>query len=361
MHERNYGLDLLKAISMLMVVFLHTLGHGGILNSCIPLSVNYEIAWGLEIACFGAINCYALISGYAGIGARFKVSNIVKLWIRVFFVSCSISILFAVVKPATLNIYVILKTIFPVMFKRYWYFTAYFGMFFFIPILNYIVNHMEEKLVKYFLFCLFVVFSVLQTMFHSDAFLTNNGYSTIWLSICYILGGYIRKYQDRFNVSIRKSIGIWLLCIFVTFMSKLGIEVLTTLVIGEARGGTLLVGYLSPTIIIGSIALLNAFSKLSLYSRLKKIIVFLSNTSFGVYLVHDNDLIRENIIAGKFGIYAESMPFKFLIEFLITGLSIYFVSLLIESVRALLFKLLKVDNIGTIADRFFDRFNLNFD
>lgn len=48
MHERNYGLDFLKAISMLMVVFLHTLGHGGILNSCIPLSVNYEIAWGIR-------------------------------------------------------------------------------------------------------------------------------------------------------------------------------------------------------------------------------------------------------------------------------------------------------------------------
>lgn len=361
MHERNYGLDLLKAISMLMVVFLHTLGHGGILNSCIPLSVNYEIAWGLEIACFGAINCYALISGYAGIGARFKVSNIVKLWIRVFFVSCSISILFAVIKPETLNIYVILKTIFPVMFKRYWYFTAYFGMFFFIPILNYIVNHMEEKLVKYFLICLFVVFSVLQTMFHSDAFLTYNGYSTIWLSICYILGGYIKKYQNRVNVSIQESIGIYLLCIFVTFMSKLGIEVLTTLVIGEPRGGTLLVGYLSPTIIIGSIALLNAFSKLNIQSRIKKIIVFLSNTSFGVYLVHDNELIRENVIAGKLGIYAESMPLQFLTETLITGAGIYFISVLIESIRTFLFSILKIESIGIIVDKYFAKLNINFE
>ena len=144
-------------------------------------------------------------------------------------------------------------------------------------------------------------------------------------------------------------------------MSKLGIEVLTTLVIGEPRGGTLLVGYLSPTIIIGSIALLNAFSKLSLYSRLKKIIVFLSNTSFGVYLVHDNELIRENVIAGKLGIYAESMPLQFLTETLITGAGIYFISVLIESIRTFLFSILKIESIGIIVDKYFAKLNINFE
>ena len=33
MKTRNYGIDFLRMISMIMIVMLHTLGHGGILRS----------------------------------------------------------------------------------------------------------------------------------------------------------------------------------------------------------------------------------------------------------------------------------------------------------------------------------------
>ena len=33
---RNYGIDLLRIVSMFMVVLLHTLGQGGILKSTVP-------------------------------------------------------------------------------------------------------------------------------------------------------------------------------------------------------------------------------------------------------------------------------------------------------------------------------------
>jgi hypothetical protein len=56
---------------MLMVVVLHILGQGGVLKTARPLSVEYEIAWFLEILCYCAVNCYALISGYAGSDAGF--------------------------------------------------------------------------------------------------------------------------------------------------------------------------------------------------------------------------------------------------------------------------------------------------
>ena len=36
-----------------------------------------------------------------------------------------------------------------------------------------------------------------QTMFYSDAFGTNDGYSAIWLMILYLVGGYIRKYGQH--------------------------------------------------------------------------------------------------------------------------------------------------------------------
>ena len=46
--ERNYGIDLLRIVSMLMVVILHVLGQGGVLKSSEPLSVGYSVAWLLD-------------------------------------------------------------------------------------------------------------------------------------------------------------------------------------------------------------------------------------------------------------------------------------------------------------------------
>ena len=45
MKTRNYGIDFLRMISLIMIVMLHTLGHGGILRSVSFLSVHYQIAW----------------------------------------------------------------------------------------------------------------------------------------------------------------------------------------------------------------------------------------------------------------------------------------------------------------------------
>ncbi|MDE6723424.1 MAG: hypothetical protein K2J55_04430, partial [Eubacterium sp.] len=62
--KRNYGIDLLRIVCMIMVPVLHVLGHGGLLEGAEILSVKYEFVWFLEAAAFCAVNCYALISGY---------------------------------------------------------------------------------------------------------------------------------------------------------------------------------------------------------------------------------------------------------------------------------------------------------
>lgn len=40
---RNYGIDLLRLISMLMIVVLHVLGQGGILKSTSALTLSSEL------------------------------------------------------------------------------------------------------------------------------------------------------------------------------------------------------------------------------------------------------------------------------------------------------------------------------
>ena len=77
--QRNYGIELLRIIAMFMIVSLHTLGQGGILASVTPNSPQFHIAWILEIACFCAVNIYALISGYVLSDKPFRLSRLINL------------------------------------------------------------------------------------------------------------------------------------------------------------------------------------------------------------------------------------------------------------------------------------------
>lgn len=81
--KRNIGIDLLKIVSMLMIVTLHMLGHGGVLDNMPPMSRCYQVAWLIEIACYGAVNCYALASGF--LTARCNIRKLMELWLQVMF------------------------------------------------------------------------------------------------------------------------------------------------------------------------------------------------------------------------------------------------------------------------------------
>ena len=87
--KRNIGIDLLKIVSMLMIVTLHMLGHGGVLDNMPPMSRCYQVAWLIEIACYGAVNCYALASGF--LTARCNIRKLMELWLQVMFYSLLIN------------------------------------------------------------------------------------------------------------------------------------------------------------------------------------------------------------------------------------------------------------------------------
>lgn len=54
-NERNWGIDLLRIVSMLMVVMLHVLRQGGVLFSTQVLTPRYEVVWLLEVILFSIL------------------------------------------------------------------------------------------------------------------------------------------------------------------------------------------------------------------------------------------------------------------------------------------------------------------
>ena len=70
--QRDYGIDLLRIVSMLMVPIVHILGQGGVISATIPFSLQYESAWLLESFLLVAVNCFVLITGYVYYGKETK-------------------------------------------------------------------------------------------------------------------------------------------------------------------------------------------------------------------------------------------------------------------------------------------------
>ena len=202
-NERNLGIDFLKILCMLMIVVLHILGQGRVLDNTEFLSVNYTVAWLIEIGALCAVNCYALISGYVGLGAKHKYTGIAMLWLQVLFYNVVITLLVTTLRddiPVGLSTYV--KMFLPVTTKPYWYFTAYFALFFVMPCYNCMIEHMPRNQLRMILTVIVVLFSVVPTMIESDLFDLVGGYSFVWLSLLYILGGYFRKYHVLENKTL---------------------------------------------------------------------------------------------------------------------------------------------------------------
>lgn len=339
--QRNYGIDLLRIISMLMIIILHILGHGGVLKNTPLLSYRYEVAWFLETASYCAVNCYALISGYVAIKSRFKYSNIVCLWLQVAFYTVLIATVMAIISP-TLGKAEVLSAFFPVTNKIYWYFTAYFCMYFFTPVFNKAVDGLSEKQLKAIAVAIFAVFCLIPFLKNSDIFSTIRGYSPIWLMMLYLLGGIIGKCNLFSKIKPWISMLLYLLMIVITWGERFICEYYNTNFSPKEPLNIVLTQYTSPTIFFAAVFLFVAFSKLKINKIFIKPIAIFSATSFSVYLIHENPYVRVNVIKEIAKVFPKLNAALLGIGVLVAAVLIYLVCSLIDIGREKLFKALRV-------------------
>ncbi len=349
--ERNRGIDLLRIVSMVMIVTLHTLGHGGILDTVERFSLNYGIAWLLEAMVTCAVNCYALISGYVGVRARYKYSNIVSLWFQVMLYSVLGSVIgYFFLYGEFLKKRTLFMAFFPVTYDAYWYFKAYFAMFFFIPFLNFLVHNLKKEQMKNLIITIVILFSFFPTAVSRELFGASGGYSALWLAFLYLMGGALCRYQVNFKKR-STPLKLYAVCVFITWVwkvvldyIKLQLEVeLFTERINISYNGMTLMQYTSPTMLAASVALLLWFANLKNMNKIvEKMVIFAAPAAFGVYLIHDNTLIREGFIKNSFAGLGERSPLVMLGGVLLAVCVIFLVCLIIDKARIWIFEKLKI-------------------
>lgn len=351
--ERNYGIDLLRIISMINIINLHI----NLFSHKLYIKFSdskYKYIWLLEVASYSAVNCFGLISGIVGY-RKHNFCNVIYIWIQALFYSICKYLYFIILGKKKINKNNVIKFVFIVLMKKNWYINAYTSMYFIIPFINNGVNSINKSFHRNII--IFIIFfysfsDIVSKIFdiNIENFL-NNGYSSMWLIILYIIGVYFGKYIIINNINILNFILFLILYLFSTLLS---FEVHLKLIKMRSKiTNRLLISNISPTMIIQSISFIMIFPKLKIENKiLIKIISFLSPLTLGALFIHEIFFqSRINIISNLFNwIFIINNKLIFFKIYFI-GFILYFFCIFIDYLRLLIFNLLNIRKLCQFIEK----------
>lgn len=149
MKKRCSNIEALRIISMLMILMLHLLNYGRLLEKSNVLTAKEFCIWFLEALCFVAVNCYVIIGGYFLVDSNFKIKRILKIWSETLFYSILIYSIFYFTIYQEKTVKETLINFFPVFLRNYWFVTVYIVLLILSPFLNKLINSLSQKQYTY--------------------------------------------------------------------------------------------------------------------------------------------------------------------------------------------------------------------
>lgn len=326
---------------MMMIVWLHVIRHGGFLTHFEPYSFYNVLFHVLDILLCVAVNVFVLISGYFLVNQKFRLTKIVPLLIEVWFyswISLYVAIKYFDLPIVSKDAYSLL---FPISFDQYWFATSYIGLYCTFPILNIIINNVNQRVHGYICASVFIFVSVWEFLVpFANPFFIAHGFSYLWFVCLYFIASYLRRYVSM-DKGCKKYLGGYLfasLCSAIIWFVVLVLLKGNPLLFGYDVS-TYFYGYNQPLTLLASIFLFMAFCncRICFNSQIIYVINKVSPLIFGVYLIHDNNILRFYLWSF---IKDQFINNNSLIEFIFIGLSIFLLCCLIDLVRKALFDLL---------------------
>lgn len=290
--QRSSNVELLRIISMIMIVSFHCVYHGNF-SFDTTMSMNKFIVKTVWMLGELGVNEFILISGYYMINSSFKFKKLVSLVLQVLFYHLLTS--FVAIKLGVHQItgtHSYFQMLFPISSNIYWFMTAYIVIYIFSPYLNFFAKNLSKTSFKKFLLIAISLYSVFPTIFgtvynSTESLLYYN--RLIWLVFVFLIGTYIRIHGIN-AISTTKSS-------FYVFTLSFGFLMFSILFIDKfdkffAAIGTTEVAYLwqpnSLPMLFTSLGLFGFF--VNFHISYSKIINLIASTTLGIYLIHDGNL-----------------------------------------------------------------------
>lgn len=350
--KRQTSFEILRVVAMAMIVSMHFMQRGGILQ---PLSYDTSAvncaAWLIESFCIVAANCYVLIAGYFLVDTEWKCKKLVILVGQILFYSLLIPIVCLFLGIGDVHVWTIydwIVAVLPLQMEHYWFATAYVLMFLLSPVLAAGVKQLSKKQLEIAIGLLLVYFCVFKSI--SPILLSTDcyGYDYPWFICLFLIAAYIKLYgngEDGLQVGMVKlfrSAKGSMICYVVTAV----IIFLFSFWLGRINVRIGKFDYYMDMVYSYN-HILTLFASLSLFftvkrwkpkeSSLVRFLCKLAPYTFGVYLIHENIVIR-NLWPYWLGVDQVKGSLLFVPYMLLVICVVFAVCMVIDLVRSLVFE-----------------------
>lgn len=286
---RQSNIELLRIITMIMIVAHHFALYVGVTSA---ESFGIERVW-MDLLLMGGkigVDVFILIMGYFSVNSEeYPSGKAIKIWLQLFTYSVIPLVLALIFFPWFINTKQVIQFLFPVVRDagHWWFASTYFVLLLISPFLNKLLKNLPKGGYKVMLILLGIIWCIIPT-FTAQQFQRSG---LLWFMTVYAFGGYIRLHAKRTRIPGFVYI---LLSILVTLLN-LGFASVC-----EAFGGTsefladkamYFYGEEKLPIVLISVFLFLGFLKTEI--KRNTFINLVASASFGVYLVHNNDLAKK--------------------------------------------------------------------
>lgn len=326
---RDSGIELLKIFAIFVIVINHTvqsltneaynIPNNGFVIDISRATTNIQCILLQIFRHFGVLGNSVFFICSAWFLLKSKNWN-KKKWlfmvIEIWVVSIVIFIITYIILHGNISIGIIISSLFPTTFGNNWYMTCYLLFYPIHPILNSIVNMMNQR--QLFRSTLVMVFLYIFMNFINCSWFFSSAI-ILWITIYFAIA-YMQKYLMSFVDNIRENIILFIIgvigfigIILITDICGLYSQVLSDKVMRWVNN-------CNPFLLAMSIAMFNIARNIHFKNRF---INYISKLSLLIYIIHENIILRTyfrpamwNYVYKRFG-YSDVIQWVFIISFII--------------------------------------------
>lgn len=285
---KSSNIEILRIIAMLMIIAHHYCVHGIFnywhTNSTLTDYFNNVIVGIVAMGGKLGVDIFVLITGYFMIVSDCKFTKVVKLYLTTLLYSLLLLVIAYIYGEHHVPSRILNSSLFPFGGNAYWFITTYLMLYIFVPYLNKFILTSKKTMLN----SLMVVTTLLWVLIPTFTPASYCFSSLVWFIYLYFIGASIRlkSYASVFNnKQFFKNLFIvsCIVLVVYAFVRCIGTDVNLWGVTKLAR---------MQTIFIVSIAiyLFHYFKDLEIHYN--KFINQIAVSVFGVYLLHDNNIVR---------------------------------------------------------------------
>ena len=350
---------------MFLIILGHVIGFGYLIDNNSYGAIK-EVLNIMMYILIMHVNSFIILSGFFQSNSKFRLSKLFSLILQVIMYSFIIYCISIKIGWITnYNIVSIFCKLLPSSIGSYWFISSYIIVYMFSDYINKFISRLSKVEFKKLLLVLFFILSIIP-FFTGKMILDNNGYNFYNFIFLYMIGAYLRRYplRESYHFKVFSNNGYRFLMIFM-FICCFSVNYLLMYYASNMLSYSNLFGeissrilsnkltYSNSLIIIQSVCFFEFFRYIKINSN---VINYISSCVFGVYLFHENAVMRNNIYS-LFNMEKYYNSYKLCLYIIVCTLIIFSVGVLIESVRKLFLKLISnlkivkklVDNLKNLC------------